>query len=276
MHIKGTNNYLFTNTQVVKGVIAMKGNIGIHLLLVLLTFTTMLSGCIKSSISENTSAANEPISSEEYYNSLIDAYISANKTIPNSTIASDNASFFVCTSGTYYELNIFFPNGAPIVNQQSVLRAVILAKINYKNVSLEINLPKGIELVSGDPKWTGDMANNSTNEINIIIRPIKSGDYEITTVLTVGPQPSYSLLGIDHIQHIYLITTETKALWDSNPYWRPKPSPHAGIIEIRPGQDNGTRLTEQELQIMDEKGREANKNHVPPGISKNGTIIWNP
>ncbi|MDD5311421.1 MAG: hypothetical protein PHO26_00100 [Dehalococcoidia bacterium] len=232
----------------------------------------MISDNARLDKTENANDDKLAIDDEAYYNSLIDAYISANKTDSSIVVASDNISYNAFNSPLYYEIYISFPNGAPMVNRQSPLKIILWTKYSLQDINLEISLPDGIEPVNGDKRWTGDVAGNSTQEIDIIFSPIRAGDYKITATLSYPAQPSIHILASQYRAYVYFITTGSKSLWGASPFWQPKPSKYAGVTVIGPGADRPL-MTEEELRILEEKVRESNRGYVPPALCENGTVI---
>jgi DNA-binding transcriptional ArsR family regulator len=67
------------------------------------------------------------------------------------------------------------------MNKTAELTITITSNTNkvFSNVTAGVILPNGIELVSGNMNWSGDIPPNGTIRLNAIIKATKSGDFVI-------------------------------------------------------------------------------------------------
>jgi hypothetical protein len=147
--------------------------------------------------------------------------------------SNDSAPDTPSKSGTPTEpmiLELSFPNNAPRLNQTAELRCVLkVGRVRAENVNIEMNLPDGIELVSGGSWVLGNVSENElTHEVKAVIRPVKVGNYSIKFVLSLVPLGTGFKPG-PGIYNIYLSVSENSAQWATAfPPWQkdeglPKP-----------------------------------------------------
>ena len=120
-----------------------------------------------------------------------------------------------------FTTEVSFPHGAPPLNQTAELVCAVSAdSINVRNMSLEISLPEGFELVSGDLSWTGDITKGSKIEVvKAIIRSINTGNWaiEITGYLNPEENGGIGMSGSGPI--CYVSVSEDSAEWGKYPPW---------------------------------------------------------
>ncbi len=76
-----------------------------------------------------------------------------------------------------FELNFSEP---PEFNKPVELTMdVVEGGFPYPNAAIEINLPDGFELVSGDLEWQGDLTKDVPVQLKAVVKPIKTGDWVI-------------------------------------------------------------------------------------------------
>ena len=61
-------------------------------------------------------------------------------------------------------MQLSFPDGAPPLNQEAELICIVKPQCILKNMSIEIRLPEGFELVSGELSWVGDITSGDDLE----------------------------------------------------------------------------------------------------------------
>jgi hypothetical protein len=119
-------------------------------------------------------------------------------------------------------LEISFPDGAPPLNQEAELNCVVKAPaISLKNMSIEIRLPEGFELVSGDLSWVGDITKGDEVEvISAVVKAIKVGNWAIELRTSIDPekQGGFSMYP-DWQDAIYVSVLEDSAEWGKYPPW---------------------------------------------------------
>lgn len=69
------------------------------------------------------------------------------------------------------------------INNKSKLTLIAEASSNIENVNGRIILPEGFELVEGKLEWETDLIKNEPKEFNVIIKPVKEGDWEIQALV---------------------------------------------------------------------------------------------
>jgi hypothetical protein len=125
-------------------------------------------------------------------------------------------------------LELSFPHGAPHLNKTAELLCLVRTPaLSADNVTVKINLPDGLQLVSGNlSAQFGTMSKGDVRELKAIIKPIKVGNYAIEAKLTlVPPQMSTFHLG-PGLYTVYLSVAENWAQWGKYPpgYHPPPPS----------------------------------------------------
>lgn len=136
-----------------------------------------------------------------------------------------------------------FPDGAPRLNHEARLIVKVNARaIRAKDMSANVSLPEGFELVSGNLSWVGDVAEGSEVEVIIaVIRAIKEGNWTIRTVSYIDPKEHGFLAGPANYP-IYVRVSKDLAEWGVTPPWykkdgvvEPVPTPVAPL-PVRPKQ----------------------------------------
>ncbi|MFC2049803.1 hypothetical protein ACFLTN_01330 [Chloroflexota bacterium] len=131
-------------------------------------------------------------------------------------------------------VELSFPHGAPRLNQTAELRCLVELSIPADNITLELNLPDGLELVSGDfPAHLGTMTEGEAKEINAIIRPVEVGNYTIEVKRSLVFQDPLVYRPGPGLYYIYLSVSEHSAEWGTVPPWIPKGShPVTQIVRV--------------------------------------------
>ena len=121
-------------------------------------------------------------------------------------------------------LQMSFPHGAPKLEQTAeLLCAIKTPALTADNVTVKINLPDGLQLVSGDLLvQCGTMFEGDVREIKANIKPIKVGNYAIEAELSLVPRRLNFNPG-PGLYTIYLSVTENSAQWGKYPPWTPPP-----------------------------------------------------
>ncbi len=120
------------------------------------------------------------------------------------------------------EVNLAFPNGAPPLNQTAELTCTIITRsLPMKDIDLEIILPDGFELVSGELSWNGELPRNSSiNAINAEVKSIELGNWTIDIKYHINPIGPGGYGG-DGRRQVYVSILEDSAEWNSRfPPWK--------------------------------------------------------
>lgn len=119
------------------------------------------------------------------------------------------------------EIKIDFPDGAPPLNQTTKLTCTIATHyISMKDMNVEITLPDGLELISGQLSWTGEVAiNSSVQAINAEIKSVKLGNWTASIQFHITPIAPGGYGG-DGVGQFYIAVFENAAEWSLyNPLW---------------------------------------------------------
>ncbi len=90
--------------------------------------------------------------------------------------------------GTLANLTI---DKAPALNQTAELTLTISAVRNLSNISAKIILPEGLEFLSGDLYWHGQLLNNQSQILKVKVRAVKIGDWMIDGAVTGSSDQIY-------------------------------------------------------------------------------------
>ena len=116
-------------------------------------------------------------------------------------------------------VELSFPDGAPSLNQEAELVCIVNAYEPAKNMSVSVNLPEALELVSGELSWVGDVAAEDEVEvINTIVRSVKTGNWTIELTAYLNPEENEGV-GISGSAYIYKSISEDSAEWGKYPPW---------------------------------------------------------
>ena len=112
-----------------------------------------------------------------------------------------------------------FPDGAPALNQTAKLICKIKTlHIPAQDVSINIVLPDGLELITGQLSWIGSVPKDSEIVvINTIVRSVQVGNWIITVDGYIDPQ-KHGFGGNTHYD-IYVSIAENSAKWGFTPPW---------------------------------------------------------
>ncbi len=119
------------------------------------------------------------------------------------------------------DIDLFFPDGAPPLNQTAELVCTVDSwlYVSLNDLSINITLPAGFELVSGNLSWVGDISMGEKVEvIRAVIKSVEVGNYVIEWHISMNPetQGSYSFVPGWH-PVVYVTVSEDSADWA---YWR--------------------------------------------------------
>ena len=122
---------------------------------------------------------------------------------------------------TPIEITIEFPNGAPALNQVAELTCIIVNhEVLMKEMSLEIVLPDGLLLVSGQLSWVGRLPEGYfVQAINAKIKAIQVGNWTATVKRHINVIAPGGFNG-DGIGLIYVLVSDNSAKWSTTrPPW---------------------------------------------------------
>jgi hypothetical protein len=117
-------------------------------------------------------------------------------------------------------VHLSFPDGAPPLNQEAKLVCTVKTPArSAKNMSVSINLPEALELVSGDLSWSGDIAQGSEVEIiRAVVGSVKAGNWTIEATTYIDPEKHGGYGGTGKY-NIYVSVFESSAEWGIYPPW---------------------------------------------------------
>jgi hypothetical protein len=158
-----------------------------------------------------------------------------NQTSPTVSISSTTNS---SRPNDPVSIEAIFPNGAPALNQIAEIIVIIKTPgTSLKDFDLKVSLPEGLESVSGELTWHGDVPINS--EVTVIkakTKSIKVGSWTINVTSHSDPKinPKYGGTGNNPI---YVLISEKSAEWRLNPaYPNNLPLP-SGNVTVAPTND---------------------------------------
>lgn len=67
----------------------------------------------------------------------------------------------------------------PVLNNPVELTYSVITSTQISNASIEIEVPEGISIISGNPHWKGDLSYMDTVTIKLTIQILESGNYTI-------------------------------------------------------------------------------------------------
>ncbi len=122
------------------------------------------------------------------------------------------------------------PSLAYITNNGTVQRDI-------SNAKLEILLLDGIELVSGNPKWEGNLQGNETIVLKPTIKAIKTGNYAIQFLATANQPTGFIAL---ETKFLYISVSESGAVVSD--------TPSSGINYNNAGYDGNLKGVTEEIK----------------------------
>ena len=124
----------------------------------------------------------------------------------------------------------------PLLNKIVKLVFTVTALEDLPNTTIEISLPEGFELISGDLSWKGNITRGNTIQIQSYIRAIKKGNWTITAVArSVRYDKFVSIEG--KADAIFISVSEETAMVSKKP-----PIPQLPPMEERTGIQVSRRL----------------------------------
>jgi len=123
-----------------------------------------------------------------------------------------------------------FPSGAPGLNQAAELKCLLKTSVaDTNNVKISIDLPDGLELVSGTlSAQFATISKGNVKEVKAIIKPTKVGDYAIEVRFSHGSQ--YTNSGL---YNIYLYVTGESSNWFIFPIERSGTPPMRYPVKVK-------------------------------------------
>ena len=121
-------------------------------------------------------------------------------------------------------VELSFPDGAPPLNQEAELiyiMEVMEPGCILENISIEIRLPEGFELVSGELSWFGDISSGDELEvIRATVRAVKTGNWTIESRCAINPEKQCGISVVPGWHPaIYVSVSEDSAEWGITPPW---------------------------------------------------------
>lgn len=132
------------------------------------------------------------------------------------------------------DVDTSFPNGAPPLNQTDELVCTISnhESMLLHNMSVDITLPEGFELVSGELSWLGNIPEGDEVEvISAVIKAVKVGNWTIDVTSYLDPE-KHGGTGSIGAYDVYVTVTENSAEWALWRFWD-EVDPSAVEIEQR-------------------------------------------
>jgi hypothetical protein len=100
-------------------------------------------------------------------------------------------------------------NPDPILNQLFEITVTASSpSVNVSNVTLELLLPEGFELISGNLRWTGDLHKDEIKNLNAEIKAVNTGDMAIQFLATADLPSGFTFLDT---KFLYFSVTETES-----------------------------------------------------------------
>lgn len=121
-------------------------------------------------------------------------------------------------------VELSFPDGAPPLNQEAELiyiMEVMEPGLILENMSIEIRLPEGFELVSGELAWFGDISSGDELEvIRATVRAVKTGNWTFESRCAMNPETQFGISIVPGWHPaIYVSVFEDSAEWGKYPPW---------------------------------------------------------
>lgn len=115
-----------------------------------------------------------------------------------------------------------FPHGLPSINEAKELECLVkTSDRDTKNVEITVNLPDGLQLVSGNisAKFKA-MSKNDVKELLATIKPVRYDDYTIEVKFSCGSKYTYSGMFNVYLSNIDLYNIDGPTWWDIFPIYR--------------------------------------------------------
>jgi hypothetical protein len=89
-----------------------------------------------------------------------------------------------------------------------------------KNMSVSVNLPEALELVSGELSWVGDVAEgNEVEVIRAVVRSVDTGNWTIELIRNLNPE-EHGWSGFINPAPFYISISADSAEWGITPPWQ--------------------------------------------------------
>lgn len=142
--------------------------------------------------------------------------LSGCRTLPDQPLLNESTPEFA--------VELSFPDGAPALNHEATMTVSVLSFVNLHDVQVWVTLPEGLELVSGNLAWTGNVsgtleARTETEAVKTVVKPTKTGLWTITVHFFFPPEQRPNLIIGPDGQDYYLSVEEEKTEWGENPPW---------------------------------------------------------
>ena len=116
-------------------------------------------------------------------------------------------------------VEVSFPYGPPSLGQTASLVCRVKAAIALHDMTLEIHLPEGLELLNGSLSWRGDIAEGDQVEVvNAVVVAVKTGRWVIDVYGRIDPD-KHDGQGGEGSFPIYLSISEDSAEYGPRPPW---------------------------------------------------------
>jgi hypothetical protein len=124
------------------------------------------------------------------------------------------------TSGPFI-FQLSFQDPAPRPGQITVIKSIVkVSNGNYAdNVSITFDVPQGIEIVEGPTSsYFGSLSPGESRELSIKIRPIKNGNFIISSYLDLSLVDAGFNIS-KPVRTIYLMVNDSSSVWGIVPPW---------------------------------------------------------
>ena len=102
----------------------------------------------------------------------------------------------------------------------------------FQDTMLRVELPKGVELVSGDPDWKGTVPAGGTVPLELVIRVTTPGEWKVTAAAVKIHDAQNVTTGS---KTLYIISSETSAAFVEDIDWVGTPIPS---LQIAPAEES--------------------------------------
>lgn len=130
-----------------------------------------------------------------------------------------------------YTIEISFPEGAPILNKQTILTCKVKTIIPLTDMNIEIKLPEFLEPVNGNLTWSGDV--EAGDELTVINTDITATGIGNGTILVGYASPPDNQIS-RYVAAIYVSIFTESARWEKYPLWSEGHGPPAVHISGDP------------------------------------------
>lgn len=182
----------------------------------ILIFSLIISNsCIQQPLAPLAPVSTEPI----------------NQTEPNITENYSDYSQYLTGPRDFNYIEVFFPHGAPKLNDTADLKCVLNCSDIWDNLTVKLVLPEGFVQVGGDLPWAGNMpeegsigvkTTNATSGgsrmFTAFVKAVKVGDWTLGAVAISGVYGGNIAGGA-----IYTLISETSAIWSKEPFSEHRP-----------------------------------------------------